>query len=340
MSERLKKFTEEMLGFSFCSTPEPENPDDAKKSEEEPIIFDESENPVLQEQARKHPLRPSSFEMVMQPLRMATMVEPLEGLKIDFSFGLSQRFQLQNSWTLAHGQGGGYDVNFMYVGGKMANPYDFVSPNPFMMARWAPGSGRQDIRYIYKWHEDLEMKLVAQYMSFDPRESHVQLEADHLGDDYVAGVKAGISLENISFHYMQSLTKDLQLGFELMGMRKPRAMVDMSYGGKYTMGVSSFYMQYLAQAKMFQLGAVIKGNPNITYSTELTYSGMNQNLEFVGGMSVRFTKAKFNTQITGSGKLMAGLTHVINPFLRFSLHADADLVKQEQKFGIGIQLGG
>ena len=66
---------------------------------------------------------------------------------------------------------------------------------------------------------------------------------------------------------------------------------------------------------------------------------MNKELEFALGTSIRFARAKFNTQISGSGKLVASLQHAINPFMKISLHAEADFMKQEQKFGLGVTLG-
>jgi hypothetical protein len=57
-------------------------------------------------------------------------------------------------------------------------------------------------------------------------------------------------------------------------------------------------------------------------------------------MVVRFVKAKFTSCLTGSGKLSAHLAHAINPFAKFNLNAECDLVKQDQKFGISLNLGG
>ena len=66
---------------------------------------------------------------------------------------------------------------------------------------------------------------------------------------------------------------------------------------------------------------------------------MSKEIEFVLGTSIRFARAKFNTQLSGSGKLVASLQHAVNPFMKMSLHAEADFFKQEQKFGLGIMLG-
>ena len=323
-------------GYSDCEVL-PEGGNEAKK--EEPIMFDESDNPMLIEYAKKYPLRPPSFEMLLQPLRLATMVEPLEGLKIDFGLGLSQRMQISNSWLLPHGQGGSYDITLMYAGGKMSNPFEYQSPSPFLMARLNHGLGRQDAKFIYKYKENIEARLTGNYLSSDPRESHVQAEFDYTGKDFVGGLKFGLGGEFLSFSYIQSLTKSMIFGIELTGLRKPRQMVALSYGGKYTYGSTEFYAQYLQMQEMLHIGTCIRGNPNITFSTELIYSGMNKELEFALGTSIRFARAKFNTQISGSGKLVASLQHAINPFMKISLHAEADFMKQEQKFGLGVTLG-
>ena len=87
------------------------------------------------------------------------------------------------------------------------------------------------------------------------------------------------------------------------------------------------------------IGNTIKGNPNITFTTELLYNGMGNEVDFIGGMSVRFLKAKFNAQLNGSGKLNTCLHHAINPFAKLTLSGEADFFKQEQKFGISLSLG-
>jgi Eukaryotic porin len=326
-------------GYSNCEVPAPENPEDSKESKEEPIIFDELENPMIAEQAKKYPLRPPSFEMLLQPLRLATLVEPLEGLKVDFGLGISQRMQISNSWLLPHGQGGSYDITLMFAGGKMANPYDYVSPNPFLMARLNPGLGRQDAKLIYKIKDNIETRITGNYLSSDPRDCHVQAEIDYNGKDFVTGGKIGIGGEFLSLSYIQSLTRSLIMGVEVTGLRKPRQMAALSYGGKYSFGTTSIYAQYLQMQEMLHIGSCIKGNSNITYSTELVYSGMSREMEFALGISIRFTRAKLNAQLSGSGKLVASLQHAVNPFIKISLHGEADFVKQEQKFGLGLLLG-
>lgn len=323
-------------GYTNCESNKPES---SETSKEEPIIFDELENPMLIEQQKKFPLRPPSFEMLLQPLRLATMVEPLEGVKIDVGMGLSQRLQISNSWLLPHGQGGTYDLTFMFAGGKMANPYDFVSPNPFLMARLNPGLGRQDAKLIYKVKDNIEARLTGNYLSRDPRESHVQLEFDYIGKDFIAGSKFGLSGEFLSLCYTQSLTRTLVAGIEVTGLRKPRQLVSLSYGGKFSYGPAQFYAQYLEMQDLIHVGSSIRGNPNINFSTEMVYSGMNRELETSVGISVRFVRAKFNAQLSASGKLVSCLQHSVNPFIKVSLHAEADFYKQEQKFGLGILLG-
>ena len=95
----------------------------------------------------------------------------------------------------------------------------------------------------------------------------------------------------------------------------------------------------MAMQEMLTLGTVIKGNPNISFSTECSLNMMTGKADFSGGMSVRFQKAKFNLQLAGNGYLSASLQHAINPFARVSLMTGVDFVKQEQKFGMAVNLG-
>mmetsp|Transcript_11978 Transcript_11978/g.22917 ORF Transcript_11978/g.22917 Transcript_11978/m.22917 type:complete len:345 (+) Transcript_11978:248-1282(+) len=328
---------------AHCEAPVPPPPGKAaeeNKVEEEPIVFDELENPALVELQKKFPKRPPAFEALLAPLRMASMIEPLEGAKLEVGFGLSQRMQLTNTWLLPHAAPGNYEVTFVFVGGKMTSPYDMLTPNPLMMARYSPSTGRQDIKLICRPHNDLEVKLSANYMSADPRESQVTAEAEYLGADYVAGLKSSIALDFFSYHYSQTVTDRLVLGFELMNMTKPRTICSLSYGGKYTTGINSYFAQYLAFQDSLTVGATMKANPNIQFGTQLDFNFTTGDNELTTSMVVRFTKAKFTGALTGSGKLSAHLQHALNPFAKFSLNAEADLVKQDQKFGISLNIGG
>lgn len=256
-----------------CEAPVPTPPGQADdKVEEEPIVFDELENPALVALQKKFPRRPPAFEALLAPLRMTSMIEPLEGVKLEIGAGISQRMQCTNTWLLPHGAPGNYEVTFVFVGGKMTNQYDMLTPNPLMMARYSPSNGRQDLKLICRPQNDLECKLSANYMSSDPKESQVTVETEYLGSDFVAGFKSSIALDFFSYNYCQTITDKLMLGFELMNMTKPRTICSLSYGGKYTSGINSYFAQYLAFQDALTLGATMRANPNITFGSQLDFN--------------------------------------------------------------------
>ena len=333
MAQLLARVKAALFGTVQCEAPE--------QQQEPPVIFDESESPAVQELARRHPLRPPAFEMLLQNFRAATMIEPLDGLKVDFGLSLSPRMQFSNSWTLPHGQPGNYEMTVIFVGGKLAtSPYDMSPPNPLMMSRYSPALGRQDVKLICHPSDAVEMRLSGNYMSTEPRESQVQVEADYQGEDFVAGAKVGVGMEFLSYHYSQSLTRNLALGFELVKMARPQPMVGLSLGSRYIWGEHQAFLQYLVYSKGITLGALLKGNKNIVFSTEFTYNTMTGESDFNAGVSVRFLKARFQALISGSAKLTAQVQHAINPFAKLSINAEADLIKQDQKFGIAVNFGG
>jgi len=105
---------------STIMPPPPKEPGaEDDKPEEEPIIFDESESPLLKAMEKRYPMRPPSFEAVCAPLRMLTHIEPQDGLKVEVGMGLGDRLSLMNSWTLPHGQPGNYEVTAVFAGGPM-----------------------------------------------------------------------------------------------------------------------------------------------------------------------------------------------------------------------------
>ena len=314
---------------------------EVKRPEEAQGGMEDFENPAFQEMNRRFPLRPPTFEMLLQGLRALTMIEPLDGLKVDFGMGLSPRFQFSNSWTMPHGQPGSFDMTLVFLGGKVStNPYERPNPDPVMVSRFSVTQGRQDVKVVSHPTENLEMRLSANYMSSNVLQSQMTVEADYSGEDYVAGGKVGVNLDLFSYYYMQSVTSNLVLGFELMNMVRQQEMLGLSYGLKYSLGENNLYMQYLTYARSLTVGTLIKGNKNINFFTEFNYNTMTGESEFMSGLSIRFTRARMQAIATGAGKITAMLQHSVNMFVKIGLQAEVDLVNQDQKFGIALNLGG
>mmetsp|Transcript_21342 Transcript_21342/g.3465 ORF Transcript_21342/g.3465 Transcript_21342/m.3465 type:complete len:95 (-) Transcript_21342:403-687(-) len=93
-----------------------------------------------------------------------------------------------------------------------------ITPSPFMMASYSPMDGRQNLRFMYRLDQDLEMKVQAQYMSQNPQESQIQVEVEKSGDDYLASVKASPGMELFALSYIQSVTKRLITGVEILNL--------------------------------------------------------------------------------------------------------------------------
>lgn len=157
-------------------------------------------------------------------------------------------------------------------------------------------------------------------MSQNPQESQIQVELEKSGEDYLASLKTSPGMELFALSYIQSLTPKLITGIEILNLQKPRQIAGVSVNGKYTHSEQAqFFASYSTMQKLFNIGAILHGNPNIQFTTELSSNLQSGKFDMTTGMSVRFQKAKFNARINSEGKLSAGLMHAINPFMRFSL---------------------
>ena len=89
----------------------------------------------------------------------------------------------------------------MFAGGNVGNMMDLESPNPLMMSRYDPTTGRQDIRFMCRPYNNFDARLNAHYLTADPKDSQVHLETEYQGDDYILGGKMGLGLDMVSFNY-------------------------------------------------------------------------------------------------------------------------------------------
>lgn len=70
----------------------------------------------------------------------------------------------------------------------------------------------------------LSDRLSAYYMNSDPNNSQMHFDVDVTGEDYVHTIKYGTGL--YSFNHMQTIGKNLVLGYEFMTLVRPQAIVD------------------------------------------------------------------------------------------------------------------
>ena len=216
---------------------------------------------------------------------------------------------------------------------------DPAGPNPLMMSRYDPTTGRQNIRFMYRASDDLQCSLNAAYMNADQPQPGCHLDTEYHGSDYILGGKVGIALDMFTVNYTQTVWRNFVAGFELFNLVTPQKKCAMSYTAKYTNPKASFYGHYVCQQDMLTLGMTIPGNKNITFSTQLDYSTTTGDTEMLVGMQVRFMKARFNSYINGHGKMVSHLMHAVNPITKIAFTGEMDFVKQDQKLGITLNLG-
>ena len=105
----------------------------------------------IKQSQKSFPERPPTFEFLMHQVKLNNYVEPLDGLKVELGLALSPHLQFSNAWALHPNHPGVYSFHGIFAGGELTNPAA-GQPNPLMMGRYEPSTGRQDIRFMYKWN--------------------------------------------------------------------------------------------------------------------------------------------------------------------------------------------
>ncbi|KAF8590596.1 hypothetical protein K439DRAFT_1627843 [Ramaria rubella] len=261
-----------------------------------------------------------------------------DGARADITKGLSMTpaFQTTHSFTLGS-QTATPSYNFGTV---------FATQNVFMQGG-VDTEGNVNARLNQGWSTSNVTKVQAQ---FSQRDGHnmIQMEHDYQGLDYSANIKAvnpmptdltGIYMAS----YLQSLTKNLALGFETLYQRPTPDMeeISTSYLLKYTgakrdwIATAQFQPAGILQATYWQ-----KLNEKVEVAADLQVIAAPTRRDAIATLGAKYDlrMATFRAQIDSSGKVSALLEQRFAPTLSFLVSGEIDHFKNAAKVGVGVMI--
>lgn len=262
-----------------------------------------------------------------------------EGGKLMFNKGISNHFQMSHTLTMSSAQNG-YKLGATYIGTKQISPTEAF---PVVLGDVDP-SGNVNFNIIHQLTQEIRVKGAAQVQ--ECKLTTTQGTVEYKGSDYTAALtfaKPDLNDKSavIVGHYLQSVTKRLALGAELVyqsGMRVMGGEIAIaSAAGRYTMddsevsatvGAAGFHLCYFKQAsEQLQIVAEI----------DTSFRGM----ESVGtiGYQVNIPKADlmFRGMVDSNWNIGAVLEKKLQPLpFTFALSGMANQAKQQFKFGCGL----
>ena len=310
---------------------------------------------------------PGPYEMVAQDSKRLVSLDTYDGFRCDISKQLSPYMvAIHNFWL---------GTNMMQDGRK--STYAFVAQvaddSGLFMARVDPGRGSVDGRVHRAVLGGLAMAKLQLGLSMEGQTDQALAELDFGGMTWTGNVKYGSMGGGLAYgcNYNQAITPRLSMGGEGMYLSVNNALMS-NYVLKYVMpaktgeeelpsslttveskpggvpsdnaGSSTMWASYNSMAGQASLSYRRVVTPNrVTLGASLDFSPLTLESQVLLGAEFKLTRSKLNFCVDGTGHIQStletklGMTQGV-PSLSFS--ADVDHMKDEMRFGYGINFEG
>ncbi|KAK7593028.1 hypothetical protein V9T40_007780 [Parthenolecanium corni] len=263
---------------------------------------------------------------------------PFEGARIVVNKGLSNHFQISHSLQLTSGPSSGYRFGATYVGTHQVSPTEAY---PVLLGDIDP-NGNLNANVLLQAAENCRFKFQAQ--SQNGKFQLSQYSLDYKGSDYTATLMcANPNILNgtgvFVAHYLQSVTKNLALGAELIYQRMgaqhggPTAFTSLAaryngsdYSCSGTIGLPGIHFCYYQKAsEQLQLG--------VEFETSLRLMEAQASI----GYQVDIPKADlvFKGSVDTNWTVSAVLEKRLSP-MPFTLALGASLNHRKNDFRLGL----
>lgn len=147
----------------------------------------------------------------MMGLKMLTMGDPSDGMKLDFMVPLSPRFNLGGSWAYSNTKANKFELHTALSSLSAANPMN-QDEMSFVSTR-SDSTGKLEFSGQYALGYGVSLKSEGFFMDSDLTKSHLQFELMKEFNDSHISYKFGGGSHN--FSWMQTLSPKLMGGFEM-----------------------------------------------------------------------------------------------------------------------------
>jgi len=282
---------------------------------------------------------PGTVENLQKEVK-ATHLAPytFDGARADLTKSLSMNplFQVTHSFAL-----GSQTAAPSYTFGAM-----FANQSIFMHGN-VDHDGNVNARLNQGWSVDNITKVQGQFSS-QPGHNSIQIDHDYTARDYSVNLKCinpwpadltGIVVGN----YLQSLTKNIAIGFESFYQRVTPGMADhsTSYLAKFT-GTEK---NWIATAQVQPAGIVqatywqkLSEKVEVAADLQVIVAPARRDAVAVLGAKYDFRMATFRAQVDSTGKVSALLEQRFAPTFAFLVAGEIDHFKNAAKVGVGVMI--
>ncbi|KAF8350698.1 eukaryotic porin/Tom40 [Amanita rubescens] len=283
--------------------------------------------------------QPGNVENLTKEIKTTHLTNYLfDGARADLTKSLSMNplFQVMHSFALGS-QAQPSSYNF---GAVFANTKVFLQGG-------VDHDGNVNARMNHGWTPNNVTKLQAQ-ISTQAGHNMIQMEQDYQGQDYNLNLKAvnpwptdltGIYIGS----YLQSVTKNIALGFETLYQRPSPEMseINSSYVAKYTSTDKDWIATaHIQPAGMLQASYWQKLSEKVEVAGDLQVMVAPTRRDALATLGAKYDLrlSTFRAQLDSTGKVSALLEQRFTPSFSFLVSGEIDHFKNAAKVGVGVMI--
>ncbi|CAI9288237.1 unnamed protein product [Lactuca saligna] len=278
---------------------------------------------------------PIPYEEIHREALMSLKADYFEGMRVDFTKGLNQRFSLSHSIAMGPTELPSQSAEVIKI--PTANyefGANFIDPKLMLIGRVLT-DGRVNARVKCDLSENLTMKANAQLTS-EPHMSHGMFNFDYKGSDYRTQFQLGNG-GLLGASYIQSVTPHLSLGGEVFWAGQHRKS-GLGYAARYNTDKMVASGQ-IASTGMVALSYVQKVSEKVSLASDLMYNYMSRDVTASFGYDYILRQCRLRGKIDSNGCTSAFLEERLSMGLNFIISAEIDHMKKDYKFGFGLTVG-
>ncbi|EIM90027.1 uncharacterized protein STEHIDRAFT_51290 [Stereum hirsutum FP-91666 SS1] len=261
-----------------------------------------------------------------------------DGARADLTKGLSMEpvFQVTHSFSLAS-----QTSPSMYNFGAI-----FANANTLLTGH-VDHEGAVNARLNQGWSPTNVSKIQAQF-SGQAGQNMIQLEQDYGGQDFNMNVKAinpsPLDLNGIYVgSYLQSISKNLALGFETIYQRQAPQQTDFTT--QYVAKLTGTDKDWIATATVQPAGMMLatywhKLSEKVDAAAELQVIAAPARRDAIATLGAKYDlrMSTFRAQVDSTGKVSALLEQRFAPTFTFTVAGEIDHFKNAAKVGVGVSI--
>ncbi|KAL6185538.1 hypothetical protein ACLB2K_041670 [Fragaria x ananassa] len=278
---------------------------------------------------------PIAYDEISREAYMSLKPELFEGLRIDFTKGLNQKFSLSHSVSMGPTEVPSQSPETIKIPtAQYEFGANFLDPKLMLVGRVLT-DGRLTARLRGDLTDNLSLKANAQ-LTNEPHMSHGMASFDYKGRDFRSQFQLGNGAL-FGANYIQSVTRNLSLGGEVFWAGQHRKS-GIGYAARYNTD-NMVATGQVASTGVVAMSYVQKVNDKVSLASDFMYNYLSREATASLGYDYILRQCRLRGKIDSNGVAAAFLEERLNMGLNFILSAEIDHRRKDYKFGFGLTVG-